>query len=193
MNEREDLQEFDLDDILNEFHEDPEEAFEALAQELPEEPLSEEPLTEAQGAVTGDTLVHQIPAKDLRQEAKEEDTLRLEKLSDMPPAPEAQEVVPEPKPRVIEIDPKLRLRELKKALIAGPEKRYYELDQDGVGRLQTGIFVNIVIGNEGDGMSQLVRKNCDVMVHIPMKGRISSLNASAAASILLYEAVRQRR
>ena len=50
----------------------------------------------------------------------------------------------------------------------------------------------IVIGNEGDGMSPLVRKNCDVMVNIPMKGRISSLNASAAASILLYEAVRQR-
>lgn len=50
----------------------------------------------------------------------------------------------------------------------------------------------IVIGNEGDGISQLVRKNCDVMVHIPMKGKISSLNASAAASVLLYEAVRQR-
>ena len=50
----------------------------------------------------------------------------------------------------------------------------------------------IVIGNEGDGMSPLVRKNCDCLVHIPMKGKISSLNASAAASILLYEAVRQR-
>ena len=50
----------------------------------------------------------------------------------------------------------------------------------------------IVIGNEGDGMSPLVRKNCDVMVHIPMVGRISSLNASNAAAILLYEAVRQR-
>ena len=50
----------------------------------------------------------------------------------------------------------------------------------------------IVIGNEGDGMSQLVRKNCDVMLNIPMKGHISSLNASAAASILLYEALRQR-
>ena len=50
----------------------------------------------------------------------------------------------------------------------------------------------IVIGSEGDGMSQLVRKNCDVMVNIPMKGTISSLNASAAASILLYEALRQR-
>lgn len=50
----------------------------------------------------------------------------------------------------------------------------------------------LVIGNEGDGMSPLVRKNCDVTVSIPMRGRISSLNASAAASILLYEAVRQR-
>lgn len=50
----------------------------------------------------------------------------------------------------------------------------------------------IVIGSEGDGMSRLVQKNCDVTVHIPMKGNISSLNASSAASILLYEAVRQR-
>ena len=50
----------------------------------------------------------------------------------------------------------------------------------------------IVIGNEGEGLSQLVRRNCDVMVSIPMQGHISSLNASAAASILLYEAVRQR-
>ena len=50
----------------------------------------------------------------------------------------------------------------------------------------------IVIGSEGDGMSRLVRQNCDVTVHIPMKGQISSLNASSAASILLYEAVRQR-
>ncbi len=51
----------------------------------------------------------------------------------------------------------------------------------------------IVIGNEGEGMSQLVRKNCDMLLAIPMKGQISSLNASAAASILLFEAVRQRR
>ena len=50
----------------------------------------------------------------------------------------------------------------------------------------------IVIGNEGDGMSRLVADSCDFKVSIPMKGHISSLNASAAASILLYEAVRQR-
>ena len=51
----------------------------------------------------------------------------------------------------------------------------------------------IVIGNEGDGMGRLVRQTCDVLVRIPMRGRISSLNASAAAAILLYEAVRQRK
>ena len=50
----------------------------------------------------------------------------------------------------------------------------------------------IVIGSEGDGMSRLVRESCDVTVHIPMSGKITSLNASNAASILLYEAVRQR-
>lgn len=51
----------------------------------------------------------------------------------------------------------------------------------------------IVIGNEGAGMGRLVRQTCDVLVRIPMRGRISSLNASAAAAILLYEAVRQRK
>lgn len=50
----------------------------------------------------------------------------------------------------------------------------------------------IVIGNEGVGMSRIVAEQCDFKVSIPMKGRISSLNASAAAAILLYEAVRQR-
>ena len=50
----------------------------------------------------------------------------------------------------------------------------------------------IVIGSEGDGMTRLVRESCDFLVSIPMKGRISSLNASAAAAVLLYEALRQR-
>ncbi len=50
----------------------------------------------------------------------------------------------------------------------------------------------IVIGSEGDGMTRLARERCDFLLRIPMRGRISSLNASAAAAILLYEAVRQR-
>lgn len=51
----------------------------------------------------------------------------------------------------------------------------------------------IVIGSEGSGMSRLVEETCDVRVSIPMKGQLNSLNASAAAAILLYEAVRQRQ
>lgn len=51
----------------------------------------------------------------------------------------------------------------------------------------------IVIGSEGSGMSRLVAETCDFQVRIPMRGQISSLNASAAAAILLYEAVRQRQ
>jgi len=50
----------------------------------------------------------------------------------------------------------------------------------------------IVIGSEGDGMGRLVRESCDFLVSIPLRGKISSLNASAAAAVLLYEAVRQR-
>ena len=50
----------------------------------------------------------------------------------------------------------------------------------------------IVIGSEGYGMSRLVAERCDVLLSIPMKGQINSLNASAAAAVLLYEAVRQR-
>ena len=50
----------------------------------------------------------------------------------------------------------------------------------------------IVIGSAGSGMGRLVREKCDFLVSIPMKGHISSLNASAAAAILLYEAVRRR-
>ena len=50
----------------------------------------------------------------------------------------------------------------------------------------------IVIGSEGDGMGRLVGECCDFLVSIPMKGRINSLNASAAAAVLLFEALRQR-
>lgn len=50
----------------------------------------------------------------------------------------------------------------------------------------------IVIGNEGKGITANVRKQCDFFVSIPMKGKISSLNASVATAVILYEAVRQR-
>ena len=62
---------------------------------------------------------------------------------------------------------------------------YYN-EQDLTGPL------GIVIGNEGEGRSEKIRKNCDFLVKIPMKGKITSLNASVSAGIVIYEAVRQR-
>jgi len=52
--------------------------------------------------------------------------------------------------------------------------------------------IALVIGNEGKGISRLVKENCDVLVKIPMLGKIASLNASNAASILMHEIVRQK-
>lgn len=60
----------------------------------------------------------------------------------------------------------------------------YDLDLKGP--------VGLVIGNEGEGVSRLVREKCDFIASIPMKGEIDSLNASVAAGVLAYEIVRQR-
>ena len=60
----------------------------------------------------------------------------------------------------------------------------YDLDLKGP--------IGLVIGNEGEGVSKLVKENCDFIASIPMKGDIDSLNASVAAGVLAYEIVRQR-
>ena len=52
--------------------------------------------------------------------------------------------------------------------------------------------IAIIIGSEGFGMSRLVKENTDMLVKIPMKGKITSLNASVSAGIIIYEAVKQR-
>lgn len=62
----------------------------------------------------------------------------------------------------------------------------YYFNQDLKGPL------GIVIGNEGKGMSELVKKNCDFLVKIPVMGKVQSLNASVSAGIIIYEAVEQR-
>lgn len=64
------------------------------------------------------------------------------------------------------------------------EKAYYEADL-------TGPLV-LVVGSEGKGMSRLTKEACDFIVRMPMVGRINSLNASVAGSILMYESMRQR-
>ena len=67
---------------------------------------------------------------------------------------------------------------------AAAEQTAYEADLTGP--------LAIVIGSEGKGLSRLIREKCDYLVKLPLLGRIRSLNASVAAGILLYEAVRQR-
>lgn len=51
--------------------------------------------------------------------------------------------------------------------------------------------VCLVVGNEGKGLSRLVRENCDILINIPMKGFVNSLNASVASAIAMYEVLRQ--
>ncbi len=65
------------------------------------------------------------------------------------------------------------------------ETFYYNQDLTGP--------LGIVIGNEGKGMSEKTKKNCDFLVKIPMKGKITSLNASVSTGIIVYEAVKQRK
>lgn len=64
-------------------------------------------------------------------------------------------------------------------------KPYYETDMSGA--------VAIIVGSEGRGVGRLVKENADVVVSIPMKGQINSLNASVAASILMFEVAKTRK
>ncbi|KYZ77901.1 RNA methyltransferase [Anaerosporomusa subterranea] len=65
------------------------------------------------------------------------------------------------------------------------EKDYFDADLSGP--------IVVVVGSEGQGLGRLVKESCDLLVRIPMLGKISSLNASVACSLMLYEVMRQRR
>ncbi|MDA3128897.1 23S rRNA (guanosine(2251)-2'-O)-methyltransferase RlmB [Aliibacillus thermotolerans] len=64
--------------------------------------------------------------------------------------------------------------------------------RDDFRTLDSDMPIGLVIGNEGKGMSRLVKEKCDLLVKIPMNGRVSSLNASVAAGLLMYEIYRKR-
>ncbi len=70
----------------------------------------------------------------------------------------------------------------------------YAADMDGQSWCKTDFSggVALVVGNEGKGVSRLIKEKCDVTVSLPMRGQVNSLNASVAASVLMYEIVRQR-
>ena len=165
-------QEFDLDDILREFHEDPDENVKDTASEeeldvdvllveevsspAPEQPeapeTAEAPEETPDPVSSGDTVRFDPEAlsKEAEEAAPSDDARAIDDLiaealsgsgSDAP-APEAPQ---QPQTPPITFDPHQRLRELKKKLVAGPEKRYYELTELGIGKLQIGILLNLVI------------------------------------------------
>ena len=213
MDEKNELQEFDLDDILSEFHDIPEAetedvepdeeleellhlpqvdiptlevpqgalpAVEALREEFtPEKPAGEEaekaeeaPIppsgdtirmesvtpeahaesdadaAEAEPAVSEDATIRlEVPVPEPDDSGEEldiqiEDTVSNLQMPELDISEEAQTPAASP---VIEFNPRAKLRELKRKLVAGPEKRYYELSEQGIGRLQISILLNLLI------------------------------------------------
>ena len=187
MDNNNEVQDFDLDDILNEFHEispddpaavEPDEELEQLlhmpeltitpvvvkepepieallGEEVPADAPSEPEAVPEAVPVPEDPTAVFVPVADLGAEEKavtEDDTVTI-------PAPEeaaAEEAEPKPVEPAFEVEeefipspivftPRSRLKELKKQLVAGPEKRYYELTEIGVGKLQAAILINVVI------------------------------------------------
>lgn len=97
----------------------------------------------------------------------------------------------------IEYTPVTRVTNISKTIEDLKEKNIWVAcaDMDGEVHYKSNLKgpICIVIGNEGDGVSRLVKEKCDFTIKIPMYGEISSLNASVATALLLYEVVRQRR
>ena len=183
MEENKNTQEFDLDEILNEFHDipesdtadvEPDQELEELMHlpevdiptvEVPTATLPKMPALDTEAPLEsepplGDTIRMEpiVKGGDSAEEAgSEEDpavsqdaTIRLEvPLEEAAPTqveePAEEAEADPPQPKILELNPKARLRELKRKLVAGPEKRYYELSEHGVGRLQIAILINLLI------------------------------------------------
>ncbi len=72
----------------------------------------------------------------------------------------------------------------------------YGLDMNGKSKIYDYDLkgsIGLVVGNEGEGISRLVRENCDEILEIPMKGKINSLNASVSVGMAVYEVIRQHK
>ena len=186
MNENEKLQEkeLNLDDIMKEFAPEPEEA---LPEDVPAEYLPEDTATEAEpaeetpeaSAVGDDTIRVELPRKQIREDTMG-DTVRLDNIQNLVQEAQASEqekaepfgekwqpqyeqpigeYVP---PQPIIFHPRSRLRELKRKLVAGPERRYYEINEIGFGRLQAAIFLSFLIVVIAAGSTAMYALN---MVH----------------------------
>ncbi len=164
MDEKDEIQEFTLEDIMKEFgssSDEPEDGSAAAeAKDIPgadPQPEVEAASPEQPATVTDDTVRLDAIPQGLKGTPHE-----VQETEAAPEEAPAQETTPEPfsqdwepeyeqpmgdyvPPEPIIFRPKSRLRELKRALIAGPERRYYELSEQGVGKLQAAIFLNLLV------------------------------------------------
>jgi len=97
----------------------------------------------------------------------------------------------------VEYIPVARVTNISQAIVTLKSNNVWVIGIDMAGELDYSqvdfkLSTAIVIGGEGKGLSDLVRKRCDSVASIPMKGKIASLNASVAAAVVMYEALRQR-
>lgn len=166
MNENEKLQdqELNLDDIMKEFAPDPEEVLpeDVSTEDLMEDiPAETEPVEEAP-EIIDDTVRVELPPKQIHEDTMG-DTVRLENIEQLakeareseskksePYADQWQPQYEQPigdyvPPQPIIFHPRSRLRELKRKLVAGPERRYYEINEIGFGKLQAAIFLSFLV------------------------------------------------
>jgi len=166
--EDKELQEFDLEDIIKEFTEDPEALAEVAEtetepQEISQEEISEtaeeEPQQTPKAAVTSDTIrldaiplargpvrnAQRILDEEEEPEVTPEPEEKTEPFSDTWEPEYEQPIAEYIPPKPIIFHPKSRLRELKRKLVAGPEKLYYALSEKGLGKLQAAIFFSVLV------------------------------------------------
>ena len=148
--EEQEDQEFDLDDIMKEFSGEPTaEEIETFEEEFPEEAPEPEP-EEPKQDLTGDTIrldrtqIMKGVVRNAQPIEEEEEPAAQEEFSENW-EPEYEQPMGIYTPPQILIHPRSRLRELKRKLIAGPEKRYYELTEQGLGKLQAAIFLSFLV------------------------------------------------
>lgn len=98
----------------------------------------------------------------------------------------------------IEYIPVVRVNNLSQTVAKLKEKGVWIAGTDAKGsadyrKMDATLPLAVIIGSEGKGMSRILRENCDFLYHLPMFGQVTSLNASVAASLLMYEVMRKRQ
>ena len=149
----EDTQEFDLDEIMKEFASKPKKKKKsvlAAAQKLEEEEAAPEETEETVDVATSDTIrldtvAIEKAAKKVRGAVRIEEDENKEPFSEQWEPEYEQPMGEYVPPQPIQFRPRSRIRELKRKLVAGPEKRYYELAEQGLGKLQVGICISILL------------------------------------------------